>query len=93
MEAQTTLIGTDSTVELHPKPAIDLNAAVVINPGNLEHNDPFRLHNSLHNSRFDKLRLSLENRLQRRENFMHSLVKFGSAGFFPFTIAIIDSRY
>ena len=47
METQSALIRADGTVELYPVTQVDLNLSLVVHPRNSEHNDAFRLHQSL----------------------------------------------
>ena len=48
MEANTTLVGADSAVELHAVAQVSLNLAIVINPRYAEGDDTVGLDHTLH---------------------------------------------
>ena len=48
MEAQSALVGADSTVELYAVTKVHLHLALVIDPGHTEGDDTLRLHDALY---------------------------------------------
>ncbi len=86
MKSETALVGTDGAVELNAETAVNLNLAVVVNPGNSEHNNSLGLGNSLENTVCLVLRVLLKNRLERCENLCSRLNKLRLSGIFCFKL-------
>ena len=61
METETTLIRTDSAVELYAITKVHMNFAIVVNPWHTECNDTLRLHDTLDDFCFFKLRMLIVN--------------------------------
>src|SRR5690606_800859 len=51
MESQSALVRADGAVELDAEAAVDPHVALVVHPGDAEHDDPFRLHQPLQKDR------------------------------------------
>ena len=71
METKTALVRTDCAVELYAEAAVNLNVAVVINPGNSELNNSFGLDKAFKNATFYELRSFLNNRLDGKKNLFY----------------------
>src|SRR5665811_791249 len=77
MEAQASLVGADGAVHFDAESAIDLDVAMVVKPGNAEHEDALGFHDALENPLRDVLGVSLQHKTQRLHDFLHGLVEFG----------------
>ena len=75
MKSETALVRTDSAVELYAEAAVNLNLAVVVNPGYSEHDNSLGLGDSLENAVLLVLGVLLEYGLQRCEYFGSRLDK------------------
>ena len=73
VEAQTALVGADRGVELHTVAAVDLNLALVVNPGHAELDGALRLDDALQYTGLLVLRVLLDNRLQGLEDLANGL--------------------
>ena len=73
VEAQTALIGTDGTVELHTVADVDLHLTLVVYPGHTEGRDALGFYNALYNLRLLKLGVLVVNVLNRFKDFSYSL--------------------
>ena len=73
MEAQTALIRTDSTVELHTVTDVHLHLALVVHPRYTEGDDTLRFHDALHNFCLFKFRMLVVHVLNRFQHFAYSL--------------------
>ena len=80
VEAQTALVGADRGVELHTVAAVDLNLAVVVHPGNAEHDDALGLDEALHETGFFPLGVLVNDVLEALEDFINGLQEFGLIG-------------
>ena len=77
MEPQAALEGTDCAVELDAISTVDLDFARVVGPGDTERNNPLRLDHALEQASLLILRMFVDNRGQRGENFLYGLLEFG----------------
>ena len=75
MEPQAALVRADGAVHLNAKPAINMDIAMVVSPGNAKHNHPFRFDDALKYLLVPILRVLLEHNRQRIENFLDRLMK------------------
>ena len=73
MEAETTLIWSDSVVELYTISGICLNITIVINPSNTECKHSVRLHEALDNSCILEFRMFVIHILDAFKHFTYSL--------------------
>ena len=81
MEPQAALIGADGAVELHPVAVVYLNLALVIHPGNTEHDDPLRGDETLQKSVLPVVVLIFFNdNPQRFQDLRYGLQEFRLAG-------------
>ena len=81
MKSQTTLVRTDSRVELNSHRIVDLNLSLVINPGNSEKDLALGSGKSLKKSLFTILFLmSLDNDSQLLKNFLDCLMQLWLSG-------------
>ena len=80
MEAQTALVGADRGVELHTVATVDLNLAVVIDPGNAEHDDALGLDEALHKAGFFPLGVLVDDMLEALKDFINGLKELGLVG-------------
>ena len=80
MEAQTALVGADRGVELHTVAAVDLNLAVVIDPGNAEDDDALGLDEALHEAGFFPLGVLVDDMLEALKDFINGLKELGLVG-------------
>ena len=76
MEAEAALVGADCAVELNAVALIDLDFALVVNPGNLEENGAFRNDDAFENFVLFITGVSVEELAERFENFGHALNEF-----------------
>ena len=77
VEAQTALVGAQGGIVLHTIAAVHMILAVVVHPGDAELNGALRLHDPLQQAGLFVLGVSIDHRLQRREDLFHSLQEFG----------------
>jgi len=80
MEAQTAFIRTDCRVKLYTETTVDLNFAVVINPGYSELNKSFRLNKSFDKTGLLILWFLFNNGFKAFKNFFNSLKEFTFTG-------------
>jgi len=73
MEAQTALVRTDGTVELHTVADVHLYLALVVDPGHTEGDDALRFHDALHDFCLLKLRMLVIYVFDRLQYFTYSL--------------------
>ena len=76
MEAKTSLIGTDGTVELDTIAGIGLDLSPIVYPGYAESKDAVRLYQPFHNLGLFKLRMLVVHILDRLQNFLYGLQVF-----------------
>ena len=80
VEAQTALVGADRGVELHTVATVDLNLAVVIDPGNAEDDDALGLDEALHEAGFFPLGVLVDDMLEALKDFINGLKELGLVG-------------
>ena len=76
VEAQTALVRADRAVHLDPVAAVHLNRSFIIDPGDPEDDDPFRLHHAVEDLALQILRISFEQRPDRLDDFASRLMEF-----------------
>ena len=76
MEAETSLVGTDSAVELDTVSQVGLDLTVVVNPGNAESEDPVGLYDSLDDLCLFELRMLVVDILDGLKNLLNRLEIF-----------------
>ena len=64
METKTSLVGSYCGIELNPVSAVYLYLTIIINPWNPEHYNALRFHQTLNDTHFLQLGISLNYRLQ-----------------------------
>ena len=64
MEPKSALVWTDGAVHLNAKAAIDLNLALIIEPGNAEHHDALGFYHALEDASFPILGMPLQHEPQ-----------------------------
>ena len=77
VKAQASLVRPNRAVHLDPEAAIDVHAALIVLPGDAKHHDPFRLDHPLENARAAILGTALQHEIDRLDDLLHGLVKFG----------------
>ena len=80
MEAQSPLVGADGRIHLHPKASVDLDVALIVDPGNPEHDYPLWLNHALQNFGALVTRILFVKIPNRTNYFFYRLVKFIFAG-------------
>ncbi len=75
MEPQTALVGADGAVELDPEAPVDMDAALVVLPGDPELDDPLRLHQAVHDALGDELRAGFHHGNQGGKDLPYRLVE------------------
>ena len=80
VEAQPALVGTDGAVALDAIATIDLHLALVVDPGDAEHDDAFGLDDALEDFRPLVFGMLVEARFERFKNLLHCLVELGLIG-------------
>ena len=76
VEAQTALVWADRAVHLDPIAAVYLHRSFIIDPGDPEDDDPFRLHHAVEDLAVQILRVSVEQWPDRFDDFASRLVEF-----------------
>src|SRR6266508_5576689 len=84
MEAQASLIGTDGTVHLHAKSAMDLHATLIVEPGHAKDDHALGLHHPLQDAGRAIFRMFFQDRTQRLQHLLHGLMKFCLGWIFGF---------
>ena len=77
MEAQAALVRSDSGVELYAVAAVDLDLAVVVDPGNAEGNNALGLYETLDDGVLLPLGVLVNDELQALEYFADCLKELG----------------
>jgi len=80
MKTDTAFEGADGVVELHAEPAVDMDVALIVFPGDAENDRPLRLHDSLVDVGLHKFRMPFGRGFQRLQDLFHGLVEFGLMG-------------
>ncbi len=73
VEAETSLIRTDGTVELDTVTGVGLDLAFIVNPGDAESKDAVRLYQTFHNLGFLELGMLVVNIFNRFQNLLNGL--------------------
>jgi hypothetical protein len=76
MQADAALVGPDGRVELDAIAAVDLDLALVVHPGNTEHDDTLRLYQALEQSLLLILGMGIKCRLEGEEHLAGRLDEF-----------------
>ena len=76
MEADTALVGTDRAVHLNAIATVDMDLALVVGPGNTEHDDALRLDHTLKDLEIHQMRIRGDIRCNTFHHLTDSLVKF-----------------
>ena len=76
MQTETALIRSDGGVELYTETTVYLYLALIVQPRNAECNDTLRLNHSLQKGLCLILRVTVDNRLERLEDFENCLMEF-----------------
>ncbi len=84
VETQPALVGADRAVEFNPEAPVDLNLAGIIQPGNAEHDHPFRFDQPFDNFCLDVLRVVFQYGCERLQYFFHRLVELFFTAVFRF---------
>jgi len=90
MEAQAALVRSDSGIELNAVAAVDLDLAVVVNPGNAEGDDALGLYKALDEACLLPLGVLVNDELQALKYLADCLKKLGLVGIALFD-GVIDS--
>ena len=93
MKSETSLVRSDSTVELNSVTTVNLNSACIIDPSNSEHDLTLRLYDSLKNLLLDKLRVYGKCRSNRVKEFINSLEELGLISIPAITFCMRPLRY
>ena len=88
VQAQTALVRTDSVVELDPVSTVDLHGALVVCPGDPEHDLAIWLDDPVEDLRFQVFRALLEYWLQGFQDLAHGLVEFLLPWVLDYTLSI-----
>lgn len=75
VEAQAALVGAEGAGEFHAVAAVDLNPAPVVDPGNPEHDLPFRFAEALENVCVGVFGMPVENRAERVQDLLDGLLE------------------
>ena len=92
VQSQTALVRTDCGVELYTITSVDLNLAVVVNPGYTEHDLTLRLYDSLKDASLNQVGSLFENGLKALEDFSYCLKKFAFS-LVSFADLVIDTLH
>ena len=80
MEAKAALVRSDSGVELYTVAAVDLNLAVVVNPGNAEHDNALGLYETLNKAGCFPFGMLGNDELEALEDLFDCLKELGLTG-------------
>src|SRR5450756_2526834 len=75
VQAQAALVGANGAVHLHAIALVDLDLALVVDPGHAEHDDPLRLGDALEDLGLAVLRLLVEHGLEGFRNLHDGLME------------------
>ena len=89
VEPQAALIGADCGVELDTEPTVDLDLALVVNPGHTELDNPLRLYHPVDNTCLNDVRALGDYRLQGLQDLFDGLQKLRLIGI-AFADGVID---
>ena len=76
MEPQAALVGTDGGAELDAVAAVDMDRALVIDPGHPEADHALRLHEGLNDALLFILRMLFHDEVQALQDLQHGLMEF-----------------
>ena len=77
MEAEATFVWANGTVKLYTITLVYMYLASIVSPRNTEHNNALRLNNALQNSLLLILRILIQYRSNRSQNFLYSIMELG----------------
>ena len=77
METQAAFVGTDRAVHLNAEPAVYVQLALIVLPGDAEDDHALRLDDPLDDLRFAILRMLIQDECERLDDFLDGLVKLG----------------
>ena len=80
VEAQAAFIRADGGIHLHAVASVHLHLALVVHPGNAEHNDAFGLYKAFQQALLHVFRILRQKGLQAAEDFFDGLVEFRLVG-------------
>ena len=80
MEAQAALVGADGAVHLDAEAAVDLDLALVVDPGHAEHDHALGLGDALEDLGLAVLRVLLDHELEGLGHLLDGLMELGLAG-------------
>src|SRR5450756_518162 len=80
VQAQAALVGANGAVHLHAIALVDLDLALVVDPGHAEHDDPLRLGDALEDLGLAVLRLLVEHGLEGLRNLHDGLMELRLTG-------------
>ena len=76
VETQAALVRADGAVELNAVAFVHLHVALIVYPGNAEHDDPFRLDQPLQKPRLFVLRVGVDRGFEAMQYLRYRLMKF-----------------
>ena len=76
MEAQTALVRTDGTVELHAVAAVDAHFAAVVDPRHAEFDNPLRFHQQINHALFGINGIPFHHGDKGFQHLAHRLMEF-----------------
>jgi len=80
VEPEAAFVRPDRAVHLHAEASVDVDFALIVGPGNPEHDDPFRLDHAFEDFRAPVLRVALEHQVERLQHLRHGLMELGLRG-------------
>ena len=80
VQAQAALVGADGGVKLDAPAAVDLDVAVVVDPGDAEVEDAFGFDDAFHDAVFFNFGAGFHDGLEGLEDFADGLKEFGFVG-------------
>ena len=75
MKTQTAFVGADRAVHLDAEPAVHVQLALIVLPGDAEHDHALRLDDPLEDLRLPIFRMLVEDERERLDHFLDGLVK------------------
>ena len=77
VETDTSLVGSDSAVHLYTETAVDVDLALVVGPGDAEHDDALGLDDALHDLVVQEMGIGLKDGSHAGKDFADGLVELG----------------
>ena len=77
METQPSLVRTECRIEFNTITLIDLDLALIVNPGNAEHDLAFRFNKPLNNATGTVTGFTFQQRFEGFQHFLDGLIKLG----------------